>query len=278
MAIPEIGVCSWSVQAKSIPELKRLMTDVKAAVVHVALGDPNHASWEEGEGFLEALKGAHLEVSASMIGFPGEDYTSPQTIKETGGFGDPARRKERLEIFRKAVDMTARLEIPIITSHAGFIPPPGDPERGGLVDCLYEAAEYAESKDVIFAMETGQETAELLRRTLDEISMDSLKVNFDPANMILYNMGDPIRAVEILGPDIVHVHVKDALPPEEDGAWGEEVPLGQGSVGMEAFLEALSEAEYDGPLIVEREVGSQEERVRDIQAGIGLLRKIITGA
>jgi len=227
---------------------------------------------------VAALKTSHLEISGTMIGFPGEDYATPQAIKATGGFGDPATRKERLEIFKRAVDMTAELELQILTSHAGFIPLPGDPERGGLLDCLYEAAEYAESKEVIFAMETGQETADLLRRTLDELGMDSLKVNFDPANMILYNMGDPIRAVEILAPDIVHVHVKDAVPPVGEGLWGEEVPLGEGDVGMAAFLEALSEIEYDGPLIVEREVGNQAERVEDIRSGIGLLRKIITGA
>ncbi len=42
----------------------------------------------------------------------------------------------------------------------------------------------------------------MLRLTLDELGLPNLKVNFDPANMLLYDMGDPIRAVEILGPDI----------------------------------------------------------------------------
>jgi len=35
-----------------------------------------------------------------MIGFPGEDYTTPATIEKSGGFGDPATRAERLERFR----------------------------------------------------------------------------------------------------------------------------------------------------------------------------------
>ena len=278
MGIPELGVCSWSLQVTSIPELERLVNEVGAAVTQVALGDPNHATWKEGAGFIKSLRQSHLEVSAAMIGYPGEDYTTPQTIQKTGGFGDPETRKERLVIFKQAVDMTAELELPILASHAGFIPPPNDPDRGPLLDCLYEAAEYAASKGIVFAMETGQETADLLRRTLDELSMDSLKVNFDPANMILYDMGDPIRAVEILGPDIIHVHVKDAIAPTTKGEWGQEVPLGKGEVGMPQFLEALAEVEYDGPLVVEREVGTQEERIRDIRDGIQLLRAIITGA
>lgn len=255
-----------------------MMNEVGAAVTQVALGDPNHATWVEGRDLIKALKKAPLEMSAAMIGYPGEDYTTPETIRRTGGFGDPATRKERLEIFKMAVDMTAELGLKILASHAGFIPPPGDDARGPFLDCLYEAASYAAEKGVIFAMETGQETADLLRRTLDELSMDNLKVNFDPANMILYDMGDPIRAVDILGPDIVHVHVKDAIPPAKKGEWGTEVPLGKGKVGMAAFLEALANVEYKGPLVVEREVGNQEQRIRDIRDGIHLLRKLITGA
>ncbi len=278
MAIPEIGVCSWSLKVTSVPELSKLMKEVGAPVTQVALGDPNHASWKEGADIIKALKRSHLEISATMIGYPGEDYTTPQTIKRSGGFGDPATRKERLEMFRRAVDMTAELEVRILASHAGFIPEPGDPDRMSFLDCLYEAAEIAANRKIVFAMETGQETAELLRRTLDELSQDSLKVNFDPANMILYDMGDPIHAVEILGQDIVHVHVKDARAPKTPGAWGEEVPLGQGQVGMSEFLEALAAMEYSGPLVVEREVGDQARRIEDIRSGVLLLRKLITGA
>src|SRR4029450_7345039 len=226
MAIPEIGVCSWSLKATSVPELAKLMREVGAAVTQGALGDPNHCTWKEGAGFIKALKQSHLKISGTMIGFPGEDYTTPQTIKKSGGFGDPALRKERVQIFKHPVDMTSELGAKSLLSHAGFIPEE-DPERTPFLDCIYEAAEYADAKGIIYAMETGQETAELLRRTLDELALDNLKVNFDPANMILYGMGDPIHAVEVLGPDIVHVHVKDANPPPKPGDWGEEVPLGE---------------------------------------------------
>ena len=57
--------------------------------------------------------------------------------------------------------------------------------------------------------------------------------------MLLYDMGDPIEAVAILGDRIRSVHVKDARRPATPGAWGEEVPLGRGEVGIPRFLEAL---------------------------------------
>jgi sugar phosphate isomerase/epimerase len=100
-------------------------------------------------------------------------------------------------------------------------------------------------------------------------------VNFDPANVLLYDMDDPIRAIEILAPDIKSVHAKDAKRPNVKGAWGQEVPLGQGNVNMSAFVTALKKAGYDGPLCIEREVGSQDQRIADIAAGIFVLRPLI---
>jgi len=54
--------------------------------------------------------------------------------------------------------------------------------------------------------------------------------------MLLYDMGDPIRAVELLGPKIRSVHVKDARRPTTPGNWGEEVPIGEGEVGIRRFI------------------------------------------
>ena len=274
MAERQVGVCSWSLQVSSIPELRRLMEEVGADVVQVGLGDPNHGSWDEGDRFIAELEVSGLEVSATMIGFPQEDYTSPETIRRTGGFGDPSTRAQCLEIFQSAVDRTAALDKRILLAHAGFIPEAGDPGRADFLDTLGQAASYAEARGVVFSMETGQETAALLRGTLDELSCPALKVNFDPANMILYDMGDPIEAIELLGDDIVHVHAKDARRTKVPGEWGSEVPLGEGEVGMERFLEALDAVGFDGPLVVEREVGDQDGRVRDIRQGIELLRRL----
>ena len=111
------------------------------------------------------------------------------------------------------------------------------------------------------AFETGQETADLLRRTLDDLKCPNLKVNFDPANMILYDKGDPIRAVEILGPDIRSVHVKDAIRTKVPGTWGEEVPLGQGQVNIKKFVQTLKKVGYRG-LAVHRARGRQSGAAR----------------
>jgi sugar phosphate isomerase/epimerase len=272
-----IGICSWSVQVKSVPELRRILDRLGVNVIQIACGDPHHASWEEGDAMPEAARSAGFEITAAMLGFPGEDYTTPQTIQETGGFGNPATRAERMERLQWALDRTKALGVTLLTLHGGFLPEPGDPDRAPFLDTLGSAAALAKEKGITLGLETGQETADLLRRTLDDLRCDNVMVNFDPANMLLYDMGDPIRAVEILGPDICSVHCKDANRPTAPGTWGEEVPLGQGQVDMRRFVETLKQVGYRGPLIIEREVGNQEERIRDCAHGIRMLREILSG-
>ena len=272
-----LGVCSWSLQVKSIPELKGFLQKLSVNVVQIACGDPHHASWDEGELMPMAARSSGIIMTGAMLGFPGEDYTTPQTIKATGGFGDPALWAQRINRLKWALDRTVALGVSDLSLHAGFIPGPGDPARPAMLETLAQAGDLASAKGVTLAFETGQETADLLRLTLDELRSPSLKVNFDPANMLLYDMGDPIRAVEILGPDIRSVHVKDARRPKVAGAWGEEVPLGEGEVDIRRFVQALKRIGYTGSLIVEREVGDQAGRLRDVARGLDVLRGCLAG-
>ena len=124
--------------------------------------------------------------------------------------------------------------------HAGFLPEPSDPDRKPFLDTLAKVSDLANANGVTIAFETGQETADLLRRTLDDLKCPNLKVNFDPANMLLYDKGDPIRAVELLAGHLRSVHVKDARRPKIPGTWGEEVPLGHGEVNIARFVEAAT--------------------------------------
>jgi sugar phosphate isomerase/epimerase len=267
-----LGVCSWSLQVSSIPELRSFLDELGINVVQIACGDPHHASWHEGDFLPDIARASRIQMTGAMLGFPGEDYTSPQTIQKTGGFGDPQLRSERLERLEWALERTLALGLTDLMLHAGFLPAVDAPDRSGMLDVLAKAGQMASDQGVTLAFETGQETAELLRRTLDDLKAPNIKVNFDPANMLLYDMGDPIRAVEILGPDIRSVHVKDAIRPKVAGNWGEEVPLGKGQVDIRRFIKALKDVGYTGPLVIEREVGDQKARLQDVADGLSFLR------
>ena len=100
----------------------------------------------------------------------------------------------------------------------------------------------------------------------------TLSVNFDPANMVLYDKGDPIDALRTLGPWIGQVHIKDGIRTKVPGEWGEEVVVGSGDVDWTAFFAALHEVGFTGDLCVEREAGTT--RVADIAAARELVEAI----
>src|SRR5438132_1230737 len=81
-----VGVCSWSLQVKSVPELERLLARLVTDVVQVARGDQQHASWAEGDAMPRAATSAGFRMTGAMLGSPGEDYATPQTIHKAGGF------------------------------------------------------------------------------------------------------------------------------------------------------------------------------------------------
>jgi sugar phosphate isomerase/epimerase len=273
-----IGVCSWSLQVKNVAELKGFLDRLGIDVIQIACGDPHHASWDEGDALPATARAAGFRMSGSMLGFPGEDYTTPQTIEKTGGFGDPATRPQRLDRFAWGLQRTKELGLTDIMLHAGFIPAIGDPGRKSFLDTLARVSEMARPEGITVAFETGQESAALLRATLDELKCPNLKVNFDPANMLLYDKDDPIRAVELLAPDIRSVHVKDATRPTVKGTWGEEVPLGRGQTNTKLFVKTLKRLGFRGALCIEREAGTQEERFQDIEHGVRLLRECLAEA
>ncbi len=273
-ALP-IGVCSWSLQVTSIPELTGFLRRLGLTHVQIACGDPHHASWVEGDAMPAAAKAAGFHMTGAMLGFVGEDYTTPETIKHTGGFGPAQLRAERMEQFRWGLARTHQLGLGDLSFHAGFIPALRATDRKPFLDTLTTVGTLASDAGIVIGFETGQETADLLKITLDELKCANLKINFDPANMLLYDMGDPLRAVELLAPHIRRVHVKDAKRPTKRGQWGEEVPLGQGQVNIPAFVQTLWQAGYRGPLCIEREVGNQEQRFADIAEGVKTLQAAI---
>jgi sugar phosphate isomerase/epimerase len=136
--------------------------------------------------------------------------------------------------------------------------------------------DHARRHGQTFALETGQERAGVLLEFFRAVDRANLRINFDPANMILYGTGDPIEALRVLAPHVVSVHCKDGdWPPKGvPGALGTERPLGQGAVGIERFVATLREIGFRGPLNVEREVEDQGERIRDMRNAVQLLKRL----
>ena len=118
-----------------------------------------------------------------------------------------------------------------------------------------ELAVYADNIGSIFAAETGTEKAPVLKRFLDSLGAKGLRVNYDPANLVMVAKDDPVAGVYELKDYIVHTHAKDGIVTAENN-WGWlEVPLGKGGVDFDNYLKALNDIGYKGYLTIEREVG-----------------------
>ena len=139
-----------------------------------------------------------------------------------------------------------------------------DPAYAKMLPRLGEVADIFAAEKIDVSFETGQETAPSLAALLKKLNRPNICVNFDPANMILYDKGDPIEAMRTLGPWIRQVHVKDAVKTKIPGTWGEEVPVGTGQVNWPAFFTTLRDIKFSGHYVIEREAGTQ--RVADIRA------------
>lgn len=266
-----IGVCSWSLQPASPAELVVRLAEVGVSACQLALDPLRTGAFPLGETTAR-LADAGVAVPSGMIAAVGEDYSTLESIRRTGGLRPDQHWRENRTNAARCFDLAAELEIPLVSFHAGFLPhDPGDPERSKLLHRLDDIADLALERGVRPALETGQETAGTMLGVLAELDREDVGVNFDPANMILYGMGDPIDALERLAARVLQVHVKDARRAQRPGEWGREVPVGSGEVEWAAFFRILREREIAGDLMLEREAG--DDRVRDLRAARELVER-----
>ncbi len=166
---------------------------------------------------------------------------------------------------------------PVVALHLGFVPEDhADPDYAGIVDITRSLCDYCAKQGQRLHLETGQETAAGLLHFIHAVDRPNLKINFDPANMILYGTGEPLAALKQVGAYVGSIHCKDGTWSDQPGVtWGREVPLGEGDVNMRGYLQTLKEIGYTGPLTIEREIPEEPERQkREIGGAIQLLKQL----
>lgn len=271
-----IGVCSWSLQPESPGDLVEKVRATGVSAIQLALDPIRRGEWSFEET-VSLLGEAGIRVHSGMMGTKGEDYSTLKTIRETGGVRIDGHWKENLDAAKGNAEIAMRMGIGLVTFHAGFFPHNGnDPVRRVMLERLGMICDMFDEVGIRVGFETGQETAQTLLGVLKALDRaTSTGVNFDPANMILYGMGDPVEALRALSGAVVQIHIKDALPAEETGAWGTEVAVGDGAVVWPGFLEVLQECSDDCNLVIEREAGG--ERIEEIRRARELMERLLAG-
>ncbi|MGI6199529.1 MAG: sugar phosphate isomerase/epimerase family protein [Christensenellales bacterium] len=209
------------------------------------------------------------------------------------GFAVAGDNPARIECSCRIVDLAKDLGCDVITTHIGVIPAdPNHPRYAVLQQACRALGEYAESVGAFFAIETGPEPCARLKTFLESLGTRGVRVNLDPANLVMVSGDDPVAGTRLLGDWIVHTHAKDGVmlqksDPEviydmfagegiegiSDKDFFREVPLGQGQVDYPGWLKALEDIGYAGYLTIEREVGEDPEG--DIRAAVGFLKGLM---
>ncbi len=209
---------------------------------------------------------------------------------DIGGFAYKEKNPERIERSKRIIDLAKDMDTNVVTTHIGVVPTDKNHDRYKIMqEACHALAEYADSVEAHFAVETGPETSANLKGFLDSLGSRGVGVNLDPANLVMVTGDDPVQAVYNLKDYIVHTHAKDGrqnfyVDPEIIYGMvpnGEvptnnsfiEVPLGEGSVNWKEYLTALEDIGYKGFLTIEREVGEQPEA--DIRKAVSFLKGFV---
>jgi sugar phosphate isomerase/epimerase len=227
------------------------------------------------QNFLGRLKECGIQLTCVFGGFEGESYADIPTVSRTVGLVPPETRAHRLKEMKEISDFAKVLGCPAVALHLGFVPHDvKDPLYQQSIDVTRDLCDHCKQNGQNLHLETGQETADSLLQFIRDVGRDNLFINFDPANMILYGTGEPIEALKKVGRYVRSIHCKDGKWAKNPGQeWGQEVPLGEGDVGMENYLRTLQEIGYTGPLTIEREIPQEPERQK---AEIGHAVRLLT--
>ncbi len=273
-----LAVCSWSLRPGDEADLARSVAACAVRSVQIALDPIAQGGWSI-ERLRSSFDAKGISICSGMMSAVHEDYSTLESIRRTGGLRPDEHWPANLARARTCADLASELGLSLVTLHAGFIPE-NDPRLHEIMaDRIVAVAEIFAAEDLTLGLETGQERPDTLLGLLSTISGRSgidVGVNFDPANMILYGMGDPARAIEDLREHIVQVHMKDAISTATPGTWGREVVAGKGEVDWTHFFSVVRSLPREIDVVIEREAG--DARIEDVNAARALAERQLGGA
>jgi sugar phosphate isomerase/epimerase len=234
---------------------------------HLSVYRPDYLTEANRAIILAEAKQHDVEITAMWAGYPGKVVWDLIDGPVTTGLVPVEVREERAAIIKRSADVAASMGIHEIITHLGFVPEDLHDERyKSLIPVIRDIAAHLKKNGQVFCFETGQETPVTLLRTIEDVAMDNVGVNFDPANLLLYGKGNPVDALPLLGPHIRSVHAKDGFYPKDGRHLGEERPVGKGAVDFPRFLDGLAAIGYRGPLCIECDL-PEEQRPAAIAEG-----------
>lgn len=270
---PEIGVMS---HLKADGSNLDTVAAFGLTCAQVVYWDPALATPETARALKKRSADTGVRLTAIWGGYTGPAEWNFRRGPVTLGLVPPTYRQMRVEQLRRWAEFAAESGAPAVITHCGFLPENmTDPEFEGVAVAIADVAGRCKELGVGFWFETGQETPVTLLRFIEEVGLDNLGINLDPANLILYGKGNPIDALHVFGKYVRSIHAKDGLPPTNGFELGREVKVGTGAVRYPEFIPALLATGFTGDLTIEREI-SGEQQTKDIAETIGYLKDLMS--
>jgi L-ribulose-5-phosphate 3-epimerase len=188
------------------------------------------------------------------------------------GLDSEENLQPRLDHLRKVMQLAFDLGARRVVAPCPKIPDDfATPRAQTMREALSVLGAHGDRIGTALALEIGFDPAEKVSDYLAGFNTGSLKVTYDPANMLMHGH-DPVANLVPLKGRLGHVHARDAGSASLSKG-SQEVPLGAGDVDWMAFTATLQVLDFDGFLTVERDQG--DDKLRDVANGVKFLRRFV---
>lgn len=279
MKKPEIGtMCRIAADGTSTTLDGSTLEKIEMFGLHCAQAvswDMSLAIPEVARSLKERAVAHGIRLTAIWGGYSGPTAWNFTRGPVTLGLVPPEYRESRIRDLKRWAEFAVEAGAPAIITHCGFLPENmTDPVFEPVAVAIEDVAKYCKKLGIGFWFETGQETPVVLLRYIQEIGLDNLGINLDPANLVMYGKGNPIDALSVFGKYVRAIHAKDGIPPTDGKNLGREVKVGTGYVRYQEFIPALLKCGFEGDLTIEREISGKEQD-EDIRDTVTYLKQLI---
>lgn len=175
----------------------------------------------------------------------------------------------QINIGKKGIDFASALGSKAVRifvgNHQKSFSENADNDMNGIAEALCFLSGYAKEKNVEIWLETHSSfsSGRAMKELIDTVQRDNIKVIWDVMHSLEYHEM-PAETVEFLKDKIVHVHLKDGYPSDdEDATQYIHTDLGKGTMPVREVLRALESIRYNGYLSLEWESPWRPE-IRDL--------------
>ncbi|MGB0716362.1 MAG: sugar phosphate isomerase/epimerase family protein [Phycisphaerae bacterium] len=273
MSQDALGVCCWSLSRDDVITGLNEAATLNVRIAQIGFFSA-HAMANADTASIKQTAAKHdIRLTGLFVGFEGEDYTSRESLRATGGLMPDSDQSRRSEHVLQAVEHAESMGVPTVVMHAGTAPEDeSHPDFDTLRQRMTPLAQEAARRNIALLLETGRESSQAIHRLVSAVD-HGMQVNFDPANFIAMGTDDPIKALRTLKNVIGAVHLKDAVGPQPGNFQGQPAALGQGDAQIPRLVNKLRVFNYEGPLLIEcsRAMSGKE----NVSAGLDYVRTML---